>query len=106
MSLVSSVRRSVRLQVAVLSFVLIAGEAFAETPPAFFAQRCFECHNDATQEGGLNLKGLAYSPAEPENFARWVKIHDRIVAGEMPPKDAEQPSAEERAATITWLRES
>ena len=36
--------------------------------------------------GGLDLTSLPFDPANPTNFAQWVKVHDRLRAGEMPPK--------------------
>jgi hypothetical protein len=47
----------------------------------------------AKQKGGLDLTALPFQPADPDNFARWVKVHDRIAAGEMPPKKKPRPSA-------------
>ena len=46
--------------------------------PVFFKQHCLECHDAATHEGNLDLSSLKLELASPDNFARWVKIHDRI----------------------------
>ena len=35
--------------------------------------------------GGLDLTSIKYSPENPDNFLLWVKVHDRVQAGEMPP---------------------
>ena len=41
--------------------------------------------------------------ADADTFARWVKVHDRVRAGEMPPKKADQPSAAERDTVLKAL---
>ena len=78
----------------------------AEESAVFFKTHCFECHDKETHEGGLNLTSLKLDPASPENFARWVKIHDRIESGEMPPKKQPRPLGEEKAAVLKTLRQS
>ena len=57
----------------------------------FIDQHCADCHNPADKEAGLDLTSLAYDPADGANFARWVKVHDRVKAGEMPPKKKTRP---------------
>ena len=49
-------------------------------------QTCVECHNEETSEGGLNLASVAWKLNNKEVRQRWVQIHDRIAAGEMPPE--------------------
>src|SRR4026207_2554858 len=61
-----------------------------------FAQKhCAKCHDAATKEGGLDLTALTFDLAESSNFATWVLVHDRVSKGEMPPKGARRPPAEE-----------
>jgi mono/diheme cytochrome c family protein len=86
--------------------VLLAGAAAAETAVAdgatsqkSFKTYCVDCHDDATATAGLSLESLA---ADYDNPA-WVRIHDRIKSGEMPPADAPQPTPEERAAAVAGL---
>lgn len=66
---------------------------------AFLDRHCLECHDEQTSEGDLNLLDLAYSPDDAENRAKWVKIHDRVSKGEMPPpqKANDLPVAERNA---------
>jgi hypothetical protein len=59
---------------------------------AFTDRHCSACHNDVDREGGLDLTTLAYDPAGPENFETWVKVHDKLQAGEMPPRGERRPS--------------
>ena len=68
------------------------------SPREFLAKHCCDCHDTDTKEGGLDLTGLPFDPTSAETFAIWVKVHDRIVAGEMPPRDEPRPPEAERSA--------
>ncbi len=58
----------------------------------FVDDNCIACHNDDDKVAGLDLTALTYAPDDPANFATWVKIHDRLEAGEMPPKKKPRPN--------------
>jgi len=60
---------------------------------AFIEQHCAGCHDDVEKKGELDLTALALNPSDPKNFALWVKVHDRVQAGEMPPKKKARPPA-------------
>ena len=78
--------------------------AFAEEEIAAFTDRhCSSCHNDVDKEGGLDLTSLKFNAADPENFATWVKIHDRVQVGEMPPKEKKRPGAADLATFVKKL---
>jgi hypothetical protein len=78
--------------------------AYAQ-PTAYFEAYCLSCHNGSARKGGLDLAALKAEPANPENFARWVKVHDRIVSGEMPPRKKARPPAAETTAALGSLRD-
>jgi hypothetical protein len=73
------------------------GPLRAEEPPAvavaFIDRHCATCHNETDLKGRLDLTSLAYDPENRANFALWVKVHDRVQAGEMPPKEKRRPEA-------------
>ncbi|MCB1241419.1 MAG: DUF1592 domain-containing protein [Verrucomicrobiales bacterium] len=71
--------------------------------PAFLETHCLECHDSDSRKGNLDLTALRSDFANAETFARWVKIHDRITSGEMPPKKKARPEVGESAAFIEWL---
>lgn len=77
--------------------------AFAQTD-AFFKQHCIECHDSGTKQGGLDLTSLKFELGNSETFAKWVKIHDRVESGEMPPKGQARPAAADRDAVIKHLK--
>ncbi|MDZ4796698.1 MAG: DUF1592 domain-containing protein [Bryobacteraceae bacterium] len=69
-------------------FLLTAAAALAQAPVpvgTFIAGNCAGCHNAKVKQGNLDLTSLRFSTTNAENFARWVKIHDRVRDGEMPP---------------------
>lgn len=66
------------------------GEDFPAETRAFLKQHCFDCHDAQSKKGELNLEALSQDISDPAIFQRWVKIHDRVENGEMPPRDYEQ----------------
>jgi len=97
--------------------LLAAGDAAAAPPFAaaeeFLQKNCAACHSGKAAKAGLDLTKLAYEPANPDNFATWVKIHDRVSAGEMPPAGMPRPVAasqkqfvEGLAATLTGYEQA
>jgi len=80
----------------------------AATPPfagadAFLQKNCATCHNSTAPAARLDLNKLAYEPASPDNFATWVKIHDRVAAGEMPPRGIPRPPADSQTQFLNGL---
>src|SRR5689334_11399902 len=88
---------------AMLPALWLVGPSFADErlekkSAGFFDQYCGECHYE-DRSGGLDLSELTFEPNSRDNFATWVRLIDRVSAGEMPPKKAEKrPTPEERAA--------
>jgi hypothetical protein len=62
---------------------------------AFIERHCVECHDAENAKGGLDLTALRLQPADPKNFAAWVKIHDRVRDREMPPEKKKKPETAE-----------
>jgi len=80
---------------------LLAVSAFAFEPGLrpLIDSHCIECHGADVQKGRLRLDGEV-------DMGTWIKVHDRIAAGEMPPKKAEQPPQALRDESLKSLRES
>lgn len=81
---------------------LYANEAPAKVR-AFLEDRCIDCHDAETKKGNLDLTALAADFGNADSFAKWVKIHDRVKSGEMPPKKKERPPAAELQPMLNWL---
>ena len=53
----------------------------------FIESNCLDCHDAESKKGGLDLESLPFDLDDEAVFARWVRIHDRVRDGEMPPKE-------------------
>lgn len=86
-----------------LPAVWLCAEAASAGPHVFLETSCWECHAGPSVEGGLDLSSLSTDLAQPETFARWERIYDRVVRGEMPPPSADPPAAAAREAFLASL---
>lgn len=85
--------RLLRLAVLALCVARPARAAESSAPdPAFLRDYCTRCHNDVDKKGRLDLTRLAFAPNDSANLAVWVKVHDRVKAGEMPPRVGPGPT--------------
>src|SRR5438477_8191977 len=97
-----------------LAFGVVVGcgvASFAAAAPSdevrtFTDKYCSSCHNDTDKEGGLDLTSMKYAPEDPANFQLWAKVHDRVSAGEMPPKEKKRPAAAELGSFVKTLNAS
>lgn len=94
------------MAIAGLAFAVVAALPVFAAPTALFEHHCYECHDSGEKKGGLDLSKLPVELEKPENFARWLKVYERIEAGEMPPKGKDRPPAVEVSAAKKWLSES
>lgn len=95
--------------VAVLA-LLAAGPVGAAGPAAldkaFVNDYCTRCHNDVDQKGRLDLSHLTFDPNDSPNLAVWIKVHDRVKAGEMPPRSRARPDAARQKTFVESLAQS
>ena len=78
----------------------------ASTPKAvnsFLGAHCYACHSRDAKSGGLDLTALKFDVQNPKVFALWVKVNDRVRAGEMPPPAAEKIEAVARSPFLNAL---
>ena len=83
--------------------------ASAEVPGevvALVEKHCVDCHGGTNPDAGLDLARLAFDLSDPHGFSKWVRVHDKLEAGEMPPPDADQPSPDERHAAVSTLHKT
>jgi hypothetical protein len=90
--------------VALIPLVASAGE-LPPTAALQLEQSCFGCHDSETSEGGLDLTSLSFELSDRAVRERWVRIHDRIEKGEMPPQADDLPK-DLRAAVVKSLQEA
>ncbi len=91
-----------------LIFVLLASArtSLAADPPKlqpFLESHCYECHDADTKKGGLDLTSLSAKLDDPQAFAAWVKVHDRLRSNEMPPPKKPRPESKDLDAALSTL---
>jgi hypothetical protein len=72
----------------------------------YLEAHCFECHDATAKKGGLDLEALPVRFDEAERFNAWAQVHDRIAAGEMPPKSRRERPSEPESASMLQLLEA
>lgn len=76
----------------------------SESIDSFFANHCFECHDDLTQKGDLRLDLLSTAEITEESAETWALVLRRLEAGEMPPPKKERPPAGQLALVTEWAK--
>ncbi len=69
----------------------------------FLQARCFACHGNGKHKGDVTLDAFKSFDSFKADRATWEDVQDVLKDGRMPPKKAEQPSADERARTLKWV---
>jgi hypothetical protein len=78
----------------------------AEPDKSFVVDHCTGCHNAEEKKGRLDLTRLAFNPKDTANQAVWVKVYDRVTAGDMPPRSRPRPGAAARSAFLEGVTKS
>lgn len=65
---------------------------------SFLDTHCLRCHNAKKQSGKVNFD-------QWPDVQIWQRVFASVEGGEMPPADAKQPPAVERAVAIRWMRQ-
>lgn len=90
-----------------LSWMLTASVSFGNPMPEalnrVIENHCADCHDDLDPKGGLDLFSLEFDLEDAHLTERWVKVHDLLAAGEMPPKEKSRLGDAERAEAVEVL---
>ena len=73
---------------------------------AFLENHCLDCHDEDTAKGALILETLTEDLHNLEHREEWIRIHDILQSGQMPPKDKSTLSAEGRRKFLQTLSRS
>src|SRR5690242_11980383 len=71
----------------------------------FVEAYCIGCHGPDVQKAGLRLDQLGTDLADEASLAKWVRVHNKVAAGQMPPRKSEQPPRAETDGFTKLLRE-
>lgn len=72
-----------------LLLLFAAAAVAAELPPdarAFIDKNCAGCHRGANAPAALDLSALPFQLDDAHIFSRWIRVHDAVRDGIMPPK--------------------
>ncbi len=95
----------------VLAFLISSPNAFGQDRLASFKDKvrpllenhCVDCHGPSLHKANLRLDNLQPDLRDQRTLAIWSTVHDKLVAGEMPPRKRERPPQDELRAATTWL---
>lgn len=65
---------------------------------------CLDCHSTAKAKGDLDLERFQSREDVLRDPEIWQQVEFNLALEEMPPADKPQPSAEERARLLAWVR--
>lgn len=84
------------------------GAEVTKTPEAILAfvdQHCADCHDDSMKEGDLDLYSLGFDLTDKESFKKWMRVFERVKAGEMPPGEKRRLGEEEKKDFLAHVGE-
>src|SRR5262245_35597072 len=73
-------------------------------PGAFLKQFCVQCHGEKKPKADLSLRNLTDVPVKKSEIDTWKAVLDQLEGGDMPPKEAKQPSAEQRQQMLVSIK--
>ena len=76
---------------------------FVSTAIPLLKKYCLECHSSEEQEGDLDLERFTNLEQVRGAPRAWRRVADLLDSGEMPPKEARQPSGDERVRLRRWV---
>ena len=66
-------------------------------------QFCFHCHGAKKHEANLRLDTLKPNLSRGPDAETWQDVLNKLNLGEMPPKQARQPTAAQHRRLVTWI---
>lgn len=89
--------------IPIATFGQDAADPFKTKVKPFLETHCIDCHGPDVQKAGLRLDTLAADFRDTQSAAAWVRVHDKIASGEMPPKKRKQPPKADVETTTQFL---
>lgn len=97
-------RTALYLVTSLIAALSLAGENVEQQLRPFLNTHCVDCHGPDSHKRNLRLDQLAANFEQKDSAALWVKVLDKVSAGEMPPKSEKPPRDAERNAFTKALR--
>jgi mono/diheme cytochrome c family protein len=83
----------------------VASSSVPPTVKAFIAKNCTACHRPPSPPLGIDLTTLTFDLNDVDTFGRWVRIHDAVRDGKMPPGGRNLLKEADRAAFVSAVAE-
>ena len=80
-----------------------ADEAAESIVRAVLKANCLSCHNAKAKKGDLDLSVLSMDLSDPAIFDIWLRVHDRVREGEMPPRRKSGPASDQLDTLVSAL---
>lgn len=77
---------------------------FTKQVRPFVDTYCVQCHGNGKVKGNIDFTAFGTPQAVIAALPQWTAILDQLKQGDMPPEDAKQPTAAERAAVVAWIQ--
>src|SRR5262245_10685820 len=65
---------------------------------------CLDCHSTKLKKGHLDLERFVTLDDARKDPKAWAGVIEQLEAGEMPPKEKPQPTADEKKRLVAWAR--
>jgi mono/diheme cytochrome c family protein len=79
-------------------------DEFAAAARPILAKHCLGCHSTKAKKGSLDLERFATTDDVRKDLKVWQAVVEQVEAGEMPPREKPQPTAEEKKKFVAWVR--
>ena len=83
----------------------VSSSPMPPTVKAFVAKNCAACHQPPNAPLGIDLTTLTFNLSDVDSFGRWVRIHDAVRDGKMPPGGRNVLKEADRAAFVSAVAE-
>lgn len=93
------------LAILIFGLPLGAAEATPVEVKSFVASRCAGCHQGKTPAAGLDFASLGFALDDRHTFDLWVRAHDAVRDGRMPPANGAKVEPSERQRFVRALGE-
>ncbi|MFM8273845.1 MAG: DUF1587 domain-containing protein, partial [Gemmata sp.] len=77
---------------------------YATTAKPLVQKYCLSCHSAKDKKGSLDLERFATEADIRKAVKVWQGVIEQLEAGEMPPKEHPQPTADEKKRLLAWVR--
>src|SRR5437867_838203 len=80
------------------------GNEYYTTIRPLIQKYCLGCHSTKLKKGSLDLERFRSPDAIRKDLKPWQMMIEQLEAGQMPPEEKPQPTAEERKKLMAWVR--